>query len=199
MTRPGLGGAAARNLSGATNATSLAMQSSRTYPRYSYFPRSKTAPTWTSQVIGVFRAFENSISAARAGHKKSDAVLSILRPELLRLGFEVEAGKAASQKVPRPVLYGDDGELLKEYDIDAYHSEWHVALEIEAGRAIKGGALYRDLIQTSLLVDTDFAVIAVPQRYSGEPAYEAARSVLDAIYASLRLTLPFKGVLLIGY
>jgi len=169
------------------------------YPRYAFFPRSRAPPAWTSAVVKAFRDKEPSISAARAGHKTSNEVLALLRPGLLTLGFEVEAGKSDGQKVPRPVLYGDDGELLKHYDIDAYHATWSVALEVEAGRAIKGNAIYRDLVQTSLLVDTEYVVIAVPEKYSGEKAYEAARAILDAIYASLRLQLPFKGVLLIGY
>lgn len=123
----------------------------------------------------------------------------MIRPRLSGLGFEVETGKRANQKVQRPVLYGDEGRLLKHYEIDAYHEGWSVALEVEAGRAIKGNAIYRDIIQTSLLVGTRFAAIAVPLRYSNEPAYEHAKSLFDAIYASRRLTLPFEGVLLLGY
>lgn len=40
------------------------------------------------------------------GHLTSDVVLSFLRPGLDALGYEVESGKAAAQKIRRPVLFG---------------------------------------------------------------------------------------------
>jgi hypothetical protein len=40
-----------------------------------------------------------------------------------------------------------------------------IALEVEAGRSTMGNAIYRDIVQMSLLVDVDFAVVAVPVAY----------------------------------
>ena len=70
-----------------------------------------------------------------------------------------------------------------------------------------GNAIYRDLIQGSLMVDARFLALAVPLEYrykSGnrtarEPSYAKTYSIVDAIYGSERLALPFEGLLLIGY
>ena len=41
-----------------------------------------------------------------------------------------------------------------------------IALEVEAGRAMGGGnAVYRDLIETSLIVDARYLTVAVPLLY----------------------------------
>ena len=93
------------------------------------------------------------------------------------------------------------------YEVDGFDPVNGIALEVEAGRGARGNAVYRDLIEGSLLVDARFLALAVMQEYrhqsSGRPtvvrSYGEARSVLDAIYASNRLVLPFEGVLLVGY
>jgi hypothetical protein len=82
-----------------------------------------------------------------------------------------------------------------------------LALEVEAGRGARGNAVYRDLIQTSLLVDARFLVLAVQIEYHHKSggkdvivqSYRDTRNLLDAIYASNRLQLPLGGILLVGY
>jgi hypothetical protein len=72
---------------------------------------------------------------------------------------------------------------------------------------VLGNAIYRDLVRMSLLVDVDYAVVAVPIEYrfqaEGKPIttgpYKDCRSILEAIYGGRRLDLPFKGFLLVGY
>lgn len=67
--------------------------------------------------------------------------------------------------------------------------------------------MYRDLIRASLLVDVKFLVLGVMLEYRHKnrekdalvASYEEAQDVLDAVYASGRLSLPFDGVLLFGY
>jgi hypothetical protein len=66
------------------------------------------------------------------------------------------------RKLPRPVFFGDEGTYLRTYEIDAYEPKHGVALEVEAGRATMGNAIYRDLIQGSLMVDARFLALAVP-------------------------------------
>ena len=131
----------------------------------------------------------------------------LLRPALVELGFDVEGGKKAPDKLRRPVLFGEMGAEERAYEVDAFHAELGVALEVEAGRGTQGNAIYRDLIQTSLLIDAQFLALAVLIEYrfkSGpktiaSPDYRKTISVLDAIYASDRLRLPLDGVLIIGY
>ena len=144
-------------------------------------------------------------------HKKrmqSDDVLRVIADELEeRMAFTVERGKAKLGKLPRPVFFGDEGGHLRTYEIDAFQADEGIALEVEAGRATMGNAIYRDLIQGSLMVDARFLALAVPLEYryeSGkrtarEPSYAKTYSIVDAIYGSERLALPFEGLLLIGY
>jgi S-adenosylhomocysteine hydrolase len=56
-------------------------------------------------------------------------------------------------------------------------------------------------------VDTDYFAIAVPLQYVSnsngkrvvDQTYEDCKSIMDAIFSSERLKLPFRGVLIIGY
>jgi hypothetical protein len=138
---------------------------------------------------------------------ESNDVLGIIAPGLAALGFSVEQSKTRDGKLPRPVFFGDEGAFLRTYEIDAFEPTNGVALEVEAGRATMGNAIYRDVVQASLMVDAKFLALAVPAEYrykSGsrmarEPSYAKTYSVVEAIYGSPRLSLPFEGLLLIGY
>ncbi len=59
------------------------------------------------------------------------------------------------------------------------------------------------LVHASLIVDARYLALGVMSeyRYTGETArsYRDARDLLQAIYGSGRLELPFEGVLLFGY
>jgi hypothetical protein len=137
----------------------------------------------------------------------SDKVLGLLRPGLLKLGYEVESGKHQTEKIRRPVLFGDRGAVRVAYEVDAVHDELGVLVEVEAGRGARGNAIYRDIVRASLIVDARYLALGVMQEYrhkSGGKAvtvgsYAEAKNQLDAVYNSGRLRLPFEGVLLFGY
>jgi len=137
----------------------------------------------------------------------SDAVLSELRSGLLGLGYVVESGKTKAATIHRPVLFGENGKAEVNYEIDAFHDELGIAVEVEAGRGASNNADYRDIVRTSLILDARNMALLMPVSYrfmSGQRpytirAYERTRNQLDAIYASQRLQLPFDGILLIGY
>ena len=123
------------------------------------------------------------------------------------LGYQVETGKNRAQKVQRPVLFGENGRPEVVYEIDAFHDDLGIAVEVEAGRGAKGNADYRDTVRNSLLPDANFFVLMMPVVYryrSGGRefsalAYAKTRDQLSSIYASQRLKVPFEGALLIGY
>jgi hypothetical protein len=89
------------------------------------------------------------------------------------------------------------------YEVDGFHPQHEIVLEVEAGRGAANNADYRDLIRASLMVDARFLVLAMMLHYGagGTPikSYDAARDRIDAIYASERLKLPLDGILLVGY
>lgn len=72
-----------------------------------------------------------------------------------------------------------------------------------AGRGAANNADYRDLVRASLMVDVDYLILAMMLEYrSGHQvtrSYEQTKRRLNAIYASDRLKLPLKGILLVGY
>lgn len=158
-------------------------------------------------LISLFAANRTKIDSAvsHAKRMESNDVLDVIANGLRGLGFDVEQGKAKAGKLPRPVFFGDQGTYLRTYEIDAFEPTHGVALEVEAGRATMGNAIYRDLIQASLMLDARFLTLAVPIEYrygnkpTREPSYAKTYSVVEAVYGSPRLNLPFEGLLLIGY
>jgi len=188
------------------------MIGSMTYPSWSYYPRNTRPPKWATDLVGAVASHHSEIDTAPvradgADRLTSDYVLAKIRSSMEAIGYTVESGKQASQKITRPVLFGEDGRPQISYDIDAFHDELGIAVEVEAGRGSNGNADYRDIVRTSLLLDANFFVLMMPISYhfksGGRPqvvtGYANSRGQLDAIYASQRLRLPFDGVLLIGY
>jgi hypothetical protein len=179
------------------------------YPLWKYYPPRERPPTWVADVVAAFHRVGDAIDSRTISGTTSDAALAILRPGLVALGFDVEAGKKKAEKIRRPVLFGEQGSEDLAYEVDAFHMDLWIALEVEAGRGARGNAVYRDLIQTSLLVDAKYLVLAVAQEYRHKltaneagavvQSYRDARRILDAIYASARLQLPLDGILLVGY
>lgn len=177
------------------------------YPKHIFFPRSTRPPEWVQSIQSAFVKAKEDVDSTKPTHRTSNEVLRILRPHLETMGFKVESGKRMGEKLHRPVFFGEMGAPSVKYEIDAYHQEFGIVLEIEAGRSIKGNAIYKDIIQMSLMVDAEYAVIAMPIQYrfaSGRRqivnhSYEEGRKLLDAIWSSERLELPFKGMLLVGY
>jgi hypothetical protein len=176
------------------------------YPMWKYYPPRARPPGWVDGIIEAFASGRATLDSETT-RSTSDAALGVLRPALVALGFEVEAGKRKAQKIRRPVLFGERGHEDLAYEVDAFQPEHGIALEVEAGRGARGNAVYRDLIQTSLLVDARYLVLAVQLAYRHKSggkdmtvqSYRDTRNLLDAIYASSRLLLPLDGVLLIGY
>jgi hypothetical protein len=180
------------------------------YPRWRFFPAFQPPPPWVVALAAIFADNRAQIDSMVVHEKRmeSDDVLRLIADDLeTKMGFEIERGKKRLGKLPRPVFFGDEGTYLRTYEIDAFQPEEGIALEVEAGRATMGNAIYRDLIQGSLMVDARFLVLAVPVEYrykSGkrtarEPSYAKTYSVVEAIYGSRRLALPFDGLLLVGY
>lgn len=171
------------------------------------FPKTAPPPDFVFAVMDAFAAHSSDISTVELeSGLKSDEVLGVLRPRLEGLGFQVERGKRPDQVIDRPVFFGENGSPTHRYPIDAYHPQWRCGLEVEAGRAWMGNAVYRDLVLAMVMVDVDHLMLAVPTCYryssSGRPtqhdAYSATVSVAETLYAHARVHLPY-GLTVIGY
>jgi hypothetical protein len=175
--------------------------------RFSTFPQTEPPPAFTNELVSVFQAHEPLIATlSLTKGLTSDSVLGVLRDDLIKIGFEVEGGKRQNQIIERPVFYGENGVATVRYQIDAYHRGWKCGLEIEAGRAWMGNAVYRDLIQASIMVNVDYLVLAVPQAYKylvgNQPKvskdYDNTRSLAAALYGHTRFRLPYH-LIVLGY
>jgi hypothetical protein len=174
---------------------------------FSTFPRTELPPDFVFPLAQVFNAHEEDIYTKKLDKGLTiGQVLAILRTDLQELGFEVEAGKLKEQKIERPVFFGENGVPTVRYQIYAYHPIWKCGLEIEAGRAWMGNAVYRDLIQASVMVNVEYLCLAVPNSYKYKTVgrnsichdYDNTKNLADALYIHSRLTLPYK-LIIIGY
>ncbi len=175
--------------------------------RFTSFPRTRPAPSFVSEIVTLFEnhGAEIGTTALEKG-LTSDGVLLVVKDGLLRLGFEVEISKRTCDKIKRPVYFGENGKPTLQYEVDAYHPEWRCGLEIEAGRAWMGNAVYRDLVQALVMVNLDHLILAVPNAYkyftNGKRCtshdYENTVAVANAIYGHTRIQMPFS-LTVIGY
>lgn len=88
----------------------------------------------------------------------------------------VETTKSASDRIRRPVLFGEQGREAVAYEIDAWHDEHAISVEVEAGRGTQNNADYRDILRASLLLDARYLALLMPLRYA--PPSLASKPVL---------------------
>jgi hypothetical protein len=171
------------------------------------FPRTEAPPEYTLDIVQIFRRHEAAICTKTLDKGlTSDKVLATLRDDLVSVGFSVEASKLASDKIKRPVFFGENGQPDLQYEIDAFHSGWGCGLEIEAGRGWMGNAVYRDLVQALVMVELKTLVLAVANGYrylSGGRAtvskdYENTVAVADALFGHSRIMMPYR-LVVVGY
>lgn len=183
------------------------MPAGKTSIRFTSFPLTEPPPAFVLDVVTVFNSAETQIGTISL--KKgltSNEVLSCLRPSLTKLGFEIESGPCKADRIERPVFFGEAGTAELKYQIDAYHPQWQCGLEVEAGRAWMGNAIYRDLVQALVMVNVNHLVLAVPNSYkynsNGKPIVSSdyANTIAEAkaLYGHTRVRFPY-GLTVIGY
>lgn len=167
---------------------------------WQYFPKSDYLPQHLQQIIGVFDKHLKEIDSSKHKKMESDRTLAVLRGDLKDLGFVVERGKRLEEKIRVPVLFGRKGQPLKSFDADAYNKEKRTVIEVESGRGVTNNQFLKDLFQACVMHDVDYLVVAVRNIYrKSNRDFETVINFLDTLYASGRLSLPLKGILIIGY
>ena len=163
-----------------------------------FFPRSTRCPELGLAVVSAFEAAAEGIDSEH-NDLSSDQVLSRVAPHLARLGFRVETGKTANEKVSVPVLFGRNGSLDKSFEADAYHEQAGFVVEVEAGRGVVNNQFLKDLFQACMMHGVRHLAIAVRATYRGNRDFERVVVFFETLYASDRLQLPLDGILVIGY
>lgn len=159
----------------------------------------------TPQLRDVIECFERNASFIDSDNKtlRSDDVLSLVREDLVRHGFQVESGKRSIQKIPVPVLFGRNNEIDKSYNADALSADGKIVIEVEAGRATANNQYMKDIFQACLMHGVEYLVIAVRRTYTAGNSvskdFEKIERFLETLYISSRLRLPLKGILVVGY
>jgi hypothetical protein len=166
---------------------------------WQHFPKHSAASDFLTKVVGAFEAVAPEIASLDNVGQVSNDALAKVRPGLEQLGFLVETSKKTEGKIKVPVLYGANGRVEKSFEADAYHQVEKTVIEVEAGRGVTNYQFLKDLFQACVMQDVDYAVIAIRQDYRGSDDYQKVISFIETIYASNRLILPLKGVLIIGY
>lgn len=119
------------------------------------------------------------------------------------VGFAVETGKKTTEKIRVPVLYGNNGRVSEAFEADAHHVEGKFVVEVEAGRAVVNNQFLKDLFQACMMDDVDYLAVAVRNVYVAagvkNPDFERVITFFETMYASNRMKLPLRGILVIGY
>jgi|TARA_Y100000294_G_C8369244_1_gene262017 hypothetical protein len=181
---------------------------------WSYFPKTDPLPIELKETIEIFEKNFTKIDTitaesiiAKSSKKRkeisealeSDDVLKILTQDFLDANYKIETGKKKIDKIRVPVLFGEKGSTAQAFEPDGWHEENKIVLEIERGRAYANNQFLKDIFEASVMVNIDYLVLAVSNLYKDSKDYEKIVSWLETLYATNRIKLSLKGILLIGY
>ena len=178
---------------------------------WSYFPKTDPIPNELEEIIEVFEKNFKEIDTVKDEEKitkgikdikdrlQSDDILKIVEKDFLDLNFKIETDKKKTNKIRVPVLFGHQGKTAQAFEVDGWHEENKVVLEIERGRAFANNQFLKDIFEVSVMVNVDYLVLAVSNLYKGSNDFEKICVWLETIYATNRIKLSLKGILLVGY
>jgi len=165
---------------------------------WKYYPLNKRIPKPLLDTISIFEKNYDEIKST-SEKLESNEVLKNISGDLEQVGFIVEKGKKRDDKIRVPVLYGRQGKVDLAFEADALWRDEKIVLEVEAGRGVTNYQFLKDLFQACMMDDVEYFAVAVRQIYRTSQDYEKVINFFDALYASNKLILPLKGVLVIGY
>ena len=165
---------------------------------FQFYPKNKQITHDLKSVVDVFKANVTKFESPKFT-LESNEVLNHVANDLKNIGYRVETSKKSSDKILVPVLYGLNGQMEQRFDADAYNEEKGIVVEVEAGRAVTNYQFLKDLFEACVMSDVNYLVIAVRNEYRNSLDLKKVITFFNTLYASNRLQLPLKGVLIIGY
>jgi len=166
--------------------------------KWQHFPKNVRPSEGLELVLESFGLVVDSFSSHEFEYE-SNNVLAKVRPALEQRGFKVESSKKSDGKISLPVLFGVNGKVEKSFEADAFHENFKVIVEVEAGRAISNWQILKDLFESCVVTDAEYLAIAVRQVYKTSKDFDKAVALFETLDASDRLKLPLKGILIVGY
>jgi hypothetical protein len=176
---------------------------------WQFFPKSRPVPP---QLLQVVAAFDNELPTFTAHYnlaitdknlrQESNKVLASIAPHLKTAGFEVESEPGSGGKLRVGVLWGRNGRRERAFEADAVRRDPDGRLtivEVEAGGGVANNLYLKDLFEACMMPGADYLAIAVRNRYKSSNDFDKVVSSIETIYTSDRLSLPLRGVLIIGY
>lgn len=162
------------------------------------FPKSNNIAEHLLLIIKVFKENQDKITSD-SNELNSNEVLSIVSSGLEKNGFKTEKSKRKEGKIKVPVLFGRNGVLEKSFDADGVNLTTKTVIEVEAGRGVLNNQFLKDLFQACMMHDIENLAVAVRNQYKGNSDFDTVVTFFETLYASGRLALPLKNVLVIGY
>jgi len=98
-----------------------------------------------------------------------------------------------------PVLFGQNGKIEKSFYVDAFNPNTKTVIEVEAGRGVANYQFLKDLFEACMMHDVDYLVIAIRRIYREKKDFDTVLTFFETMFSSGRLSLPLKGILIIGY
>ena len=170
---------------------------------WSFFPKTDPLPEVLNDPIEIFEKNHGKIDSTKNDTNKlrlsSDKVLKVVEEDFIKAGFDIETGKKKIEKIRVPVLYGHQGTIAQAFEVDGWHKDKKIVLEIEAGRAYSNHQFLKDIFEASVMVNIDYLVLAVRNIYNNQKDYQIIRDWLDTLFITKRIKFELKGILLIGY
>ena len=163
-----------------------------------YYPKTRKADDLSINIVRQFEAVAEEVDSENHDYN-SNTVLEAVRSGLENIGFVVEKGKKAEEKIHVPVLYGMNGQTQLAFDADAYHPNGKYVIEVEAGRAVVNYQFLKDFFEACTMSDAEYLCIAVRNTYKNRKDFEKVCSFFDVLFLSNRLGIPLKGILIVGY
>ena len=97
------------------------------------------------------------------------------------------------------MLFSHNGDVAQAFEVDGWHTDQKIVLEIEAGRALVNHQFLKDIFCASVMVNVDYLVLAVRQVYKKQQDFKKIAEWLDTLFITNRIRLSLKGIRLIGY
>jgi len=164
-----------------------------------YYPKNQRPDPISNQIVDAFKAIAAEIDSFTHETQESNVVLAKVCPGLESCGFRVEKSKKEIDCINVPVLFGINGNVEKSFKADAYLESAKYVVEVEAGRGVVNYQFLKDFFEACTMNEVDKLCIAVRNDYKKSNDFAKVCTFFDTLYASGRLGIPLKGILIIGY